>query len=212
MERELRLLERYLGGWWCGVRFRAAAGDEDRLAARPMRFCEAVAASRTGPVTLVPESMECPGGSRCLGWNSGEETIARMMVEKAGLDPETARRILLETPRLEEAPEKVTVGVRDDPDVVISFGQPAAVMSLLRERQRSQGGSPVKAEISGFMSVCGAVAVKTFLTRRICISFGCVDAREYGTIGRDRLIVGLPAESVPSLARGLSEQLRKGRA
>ena len=53
------------------------------------------------------------------------------------------------------------------------------------------------------MSVCGAVAVKAYLTGRICISFGCPDAREHGSIGRDRPVVGLAMREVSELTRSL---------
>ena len=71
-------------------------------------------------------------------------------------------------------------------------------MRLLRQWQRSHG-SPLPLETSGFMSVCGAVAVKAYLSGEVCISFGCPDAREHGGIGRDRLVVGLPMKQVTSL-------------
>lgn len=68
----------------------------------------------------------------------------------------------------------------------------------LREWQRVYG-SLFPMETSGFMSVCGAVLVKAHLTGSICISFGCLDAREHGAIGRDRLAIGLPMRLVTRL-------------
>lgn len=206
MDLKLRLLEQHFGGWWCGIRFGKTSDKKARRPEGPLRFCEAVASSRTGPVTLEPETMECAGGSRCLGWNQEEEMIGKMMAEKAGLDPEVARQILISTPRLEKGLHEVTVGTDEDPDVVVSFSQPDTVMNLLREWQALHGGLPVQVEISGFMSVCGAVAVKAYLTGRICLSFGCLDAREYGSIGRDRLVVGLPKKEADALVRSLSDK------
>jgi len=198
---DVRLLEKRFGGWWCGVKFGNVPGVEVRRAPRPMRFCEAVAASRTGPIALTPEQLTCPGGSRSLGWSDDEKRILREMAEKAGLTRAVAREVLDSTPRLEDAPREVIVGTYQEPDVVISFSQPEAAMKLLREWQRAHG-TPLALEASGFMSVCGAVAVKAYLAGRICISFGCPDAREHGNIGRDRLVVGLPINKARDLAGG----------
>ncbi|MBN2720099.1 MAG: DUF169 domain-containing protein [Proteobacteria bacterium] len=203
MDSDLELLKEHFGGWWCGIRFGKTDRPEKRPASSPMRFCEAVASSRTGPITLRPETLDCPGGSRCLGWGSDDDKIARMMAEKGSLDPETARRILDNTPRLQDKPEEVTLGTFESPDVVLSYLQPDAVMHLVRQWQIHENGRPVQVEISGFLSVCGALAVKAFLTNRICISFGCLDAREFGCITRDRLVVGLPVEMVHKIVETL---------
>jgi uncharacterized protein (DUF169 family) len=46
--------------------------------------------------------------------------------------------------------------------------------------------------LSGYASVCGSVAVSTYLSGRISLSFGCADARKHGNIARDKLIAGIP--------------------
>jgi len=199
---EVRLLEEKFGGWWCGIKFGKDAGVLSRRATRPMRFCEGIAASRTGPIKLTPQVLNCPGGSRSLGWNSDEKNIVQAIAKKVGIHPAVAREVLRSTPRLEDGPSEVIVGTYEAPDVVVSFSQPEAAMKLLREWQRSHG-RPLAVEASGFMSVCGAVAVKAYVTGRICISFGCPDAREHGSIGRDQLVVGLPMREVSELTRSL---------
>ena len=197
---EFRFLEETFGGWWCGVKFGPGVDAQSRLASRPMRFCEAIAASRTGPITLTPELMDCPGGGRSLGWNNDDGAMVQVMAEKTGMGAEVARKIIRDTPKLNHPPDEVTVGTYESPDIVIAYAQPETAMKLLREWQCSRGG-PLPLETSGFMSVCGAVAVKAHLSGEICISFGCPDAREHGGIGRDRLVVGLPMKQVTSLWR-----------
>jgi len=197
---EFRLLEETFGGWWCGVRFGPGVEAGAHLAPRPMRFCEAVAASRTGPIVLTAELMNCPGGSRSLGWNDDDDAMARTMAEKTGMSAGAARKVIADTPRLGRAPEQVTVGTYKSPDVIVAYAQPQTAMRLLREWQRPHGGS-LQLETSGFMSVCGAVAVKAHLSGNICVSFGCPDAREFGGIGRDRLVIGLPFGQVTEICR-----------
>jgi uncharacterized protein (DUF169 family) len=208
MSYESHYLETRFGGWWCGVKFGEPPDVRNCRDVNPMRFCEAIAASRTGTILLTPQLLDCPGGKRCLGWKNEEETFAQALAEKAGLDQAAAHRVLRGVPRLKCGLEKVTIGTPENPDVFLSFSQPEATMKLIREWQRSHG-RPLSIETSGFMSVCGMVAVKAYLTDKICISFGCPDAREYGSIGRDRLVVGLPARVARRLARGASNAVRK---
>jgi uncharacterized protein (DUF169 family) len=53
-------------------------------------------------------------------------------------------------------------------------------------------GEKLKVELSGFAAVCGNVAVKAYVDKKVSLSFGCEDSRQYGGISRDRLIVGIP--------------------
>ena len=160
---EVRFLETKFGGWWCGVKLTDGHGERDRRPERPMRFCEAIAASRTGPIVLSPKSLNCPGGRHAFGWNSEDETSARDMAEKAGMDVATARKVVRDTPALKDDVAHITVGTYDSPDVVVSYAQPEAAMRVLRAWQ-GRDGRPLVTEASGFMSVCGAVAVKAYLT------------------------------------------------
>lgn len=199
----VRFLEWMSGGRWCGVKFGPSADPTRRPAERPMHFCEAVAESRRGPVTVTAEWMECPGGRRCLGWTDDDEALIRSLARKSGLEIRVAREVIRDTPRLDRTIREVTVGTYDDPDVALSYAQPEATMELLRSWQRIHG-RPLGLHASGFMSVCGAVAVKAYLTGEVCISFGCPDAREHGGIGRDRLVIGVPisvAERLRTAAR-----------
>jgi len=195
---ELAWLEKAFGGWWCGVRFSPNAESNAGYAQRPMRFCEAVALSRIGPIVLTSELMNCEGGRRSLGWNTDDARMVQMVAEKSGADSGVTARILAKTPKLKKAPDQVVVGTYDSPDVVIAYAQPQTVMSIVREWQRLNGDL-LPLEASGYMSVCGAVAAKAYLSNKICISFGCPDAREIGGIGRDRLVIGLPFNQVVSL-------------
>jgi len=194
-----RLLEEKVGGWWTGVRFHFDGSPEPERRQEPMRFCEAVRNSRTRPIVLTAPVINCPGALRSLGLSDNqEETMAVTMAEKAGLAPETARKLITGTPRLRSSPTGVTVGTDDDSDMFVSFAQPAAAMRLLRNWQ-GRTGKPLVCDISSVMAVCGSVAVKSYLTNRLCISFGCPDSREYGAIGRDQLVVGVPAKMVEEI-------------
>ena len=55
--------------------------------------------------------------------------------------------------------------------------------------------------MSSLTAMCGDVAVQTYLTKKICISFGCDDSREYGEVSDEELVVGIPKEEIEQLIR-----------
>lgn len=199
---DVRTLEEQFGGWWCGVRFGEGGSARRVPETPPLRFCEAVAASRTAPITLTPERLNCPGASRCLGWSQAEDAVAQGLADQAGLSIEVAREVLRNTPHLDPGIEEVTFGTYEAPDVVIAFTQPELAMRLLRVWQGPRG-FPLHVQASSFMSVCGAVAVRAYLSGQVCMSFGCPEARRCGSIGRDRLVVGLPLGQAHELGRAV---------
>ena len=195
---KVRQLETTFGGWWIGIKFHRNSPPGDNYAARPMRFCEAIAESRRGPIVLNRELLDCPGGRRSLGWNDNDEATAQTMAKKLGMDIHLAGEVIRNTPRLQQKIAAVTVGAYDSPDVVVSYAQPEAAMKLLRQWQRVHGGD-LQIQVSSFMAVCGSVAVRAYLNGRVCMSFGCPDSRDYGKIGRDRLAVGLPFQLLSAM-------------
>ena len=42
------------------------------------------------------------------------------------------------------------------------------------------------------VSICGGIAVRTYLENEISFSFGCDDSRKYADIRRENLAVGIP--------------------
>ena len=202
---ELRMLEKKFGGWWCGVKFGGPASKGIRKAGQPIRFCEAVSISRITPYTLTPDLLLCPGGSRSFGWNHNDMDLAETMAKKNGMSVAAALETLQETPKLNRGIDLISIGAVDEPDIVISYAQPETVMKLLRVWQM-QNHRPLTVQASGFMSVCGSVAVNSYISGRICVSFGCPDAREHGGISRDRLVVGMPMREVGELLRRMSAE------
>ena len=120
---EVRLLEEKFGGWWCAESPRR---PPDALLRRDC--CVAHGSDHIDTTQLL----NCPGGSRSLGWNTEEETIAQAMAEKTGTHRVVARKVLRSTPRLKDGLGEVIVGTYEAPDVVVSFSQPEAAMKLLR--------------------------------------------------------------------------------
>jgi uncharacterized protein (DUF169 family) len=120
------------------------------------------------------------------------------MVEATGIKAHMARKLITNTPYLNGAIAAVSVGGNDCPDVVVSYAQPESVMKLVRTWQELEG-TDLGLEASSVMAVCGNVVARAYTTGRICLSFGCPDSREYGAIGRDRLVIGLPVPLIEPL-------------
>lgn len=195
----VKLLEERIGGRWTGILFHRDHAPKEGLAKRPMRLCEAIKKSYTQPVVLTRPLVSCLGARRSLGWTTTEDDkIARMMVEATGIQGDMARRLIANTPRLNGAIVAVSIGANNGSDVVVSYAQPETVMRLVRRWQELEG-TDLDLEASSVMAVCGSVVARAYTTGRICLSFGCPDSREYGAIGRDRLVIGLPVPLIEPL-------------
>jgi uncharacterized protein (DUF169 family) len=205
---EITILEKTFGGRWCGITFDNDSNDGNpgRKPAYPLSFCEAVAKAKKGTIEITPEMMDCPGGRRSLGWENDEEGLIASIARETQFERETVRSILAKTPKLDSTVTSITVGTDVTADVVLSFAQPEAIMKLIREWQNVYG-TLASVETSGFLSVCGMVAVKAFVTGELAISFGCPNSRRDSGIGRDRLIVGIPRKEITKLCENVKARM-----
>jgi len=195
----IRNLESTIGGRWTGIKFHRKNVTHEKMVTQQMRFCEAIKESSTGPITLNKELLSCPGALRSFGWSiNGDNRLAENMAQKNGIKKEIALKLIKKVPHLEDSVSAVTVGYSEAPDVVVSYSQPAAVMSLVYNWQMVKG-IDFEVDISSVMSVCGYVASGAYLMNKVCLSFGCPESRQYGAIGRDRLILGLPAHLIENV-------------
>jgi uncharacterized protein (DUF169 family) len=186
-------LERVIGGRWIGVKFHRAPTFSEKLAGRPMRFCTALAEARIRPVVLTPTLTDCPGAKRSFGWaTEDDDAMAGRMAEKLNVTEEVALNAIKCTPKLRDPVVAITIGGDAPPDVAMSCMQPASAMKLVARRQQLCGGPPILI-CSSVMAVCGGVAVRAHLTDALALSFGCPDSRAEAGIGRDQLVVGVPA-------------------
>ena len=70
---------------------------------------------------------------------------------------------------------------------------PGEVMSLIKTYRNHKGGN-LDISLCTMMSVCGGVAIRTYLDERISFSFGCDDSRKYADMKRETLAVGIPGK------------------
>ena len=165
---------------------------------REIRFCQAVRIARDQRVLLDKDSIICKGARYALGFeDEAKEAIVNVIKLKRGLSKEIAEQLVENIPRIKNSPYKyIGLGV-DDTDILIFYIKPKRFMEFLKIYQRT--GNSLEVKLSSLTAMCGDVAVQTFLTRKICISFGCDDSREYGEVPDEEFIVGIPKEKIENL-------------
>ena len=157
-----------------------------------MRFCEAVHEAQKKNVSLSLNNLCCDGARRCFGWlRNSDKELARRLSQKTNIDQGVAYGLIENVPVLSKNIAGISLGAHIQGDVYISYASPESAMKLIRDWQKMTSQN-LRVDISGFMSVCGNVAVKSYLGQCISLSFGCPDSREYGGIEEGQLVIGLP--------------------
>lgn len=184
-------------GWpWVPVKFCSEPPEGDP---QELRFCEAIREAARSPVILTAASVSCPGAKRSFGWAQGlDEGLAEELARNQSVPLATAKKMIKGVPRLNSGVVAVEVGTKDTPDVLVSYAQTPTAMKIARAFEKTSGES-LRPTLSSVLSACGNVAVRSFLTGEVAVSFGCDTSREAGAIGRDRLIVGVPWAQVDRL-------------
>lgn len=205
-ELELNLICKRLtkisGSDWVAIKFRKQipANDIERL-----RFCEAVSKAKNEQIYLSVCHVCCDGAKRCFGWlKNNDVKLAQGLSKKTGMEQDVAYELIRSVPVLNEKVSGISLGKDIEGDVYISYASPESAMKLIRCWQKMTGRN-LNTEISGIMSVCGNVAVKSFTKQKISLSFGCPDSREYGGIENGELVIGIPHNIAFNLCRMSSE-------
>ena len=120
---EIMAFERRMGGRWTGVTFHTETPSDTRMSDRPMHFCDAVASSRTGHLTLTPDYVDCSGARLCFGWQNGDgSAYLEKMVQWTGFTPGGAKSLISDTPKIKKDKiSAVTIGNYDSPDILVSY-------------------------------------------------------------------------------------------
>jgi len=187
--RYVKKLSQISGSDWVAVKFEKEIIAND---IEPVRFCEAVYKSQNKPISLSFSNICCDGAKRCFGWlKDNDVKLAQRLSEKTSIGQDVACELIKSVPVLNEKFSGISLGRDIDGDVYISYASPESAMKLIRSWQTITGHN-LDTEISGIMSVCGNVAVKSYIDQKISISFGCPDSRKYGGIAKEQLVIGLP--------------------
>ncbi len=195
----IELFQEHFGVKGVGVKFYNDEIDTSNFQIlREIRFCQAVRIARDQRVLLDRDSIICKGARYALGFeDKAKEAIVNIIKLKRGISKEIAEQLVENIPRIKNSPYKY-IGLNvDDPDILIFYINPIRFMEFLKIYQRT--GNSLEVKLSSLTAMCGDVAVQTLLTKKICISFGCDDSREYGEVSNEELIVGIHKEKVEQL-------------
>ena len=167
---------------------------------RNIRFCQAVRIARDQRVFRDKVSIFSKRAQCALGFeDEAKEEIVNVIKLKRGISKEIAEQLVENIPRIKNSPYKY-IGLNvDDPDILIFYINPIRFMELLKIYQRT--GNSLEVKLSSLTAMCGDVAVQAYLTKKICISFGCDDSREYGEVSDEELVVGISKEGIEQLIR-----------
>jgi len=181
---------------WVAVKFQRQMSAPDN---GPIRFCEAVCKAQKKNVSLSFDNVCCDGARRCFGWlKNNDMKLAQKLSQKTDMDQDVAYELIRSVPVLNENIVGISLGTNIQGDVYISYASPESAMKLVRAWQKMTSQN-LCVDISGIMSVCGNIAVRSCLWQRISISFGCPDSIEYGGVEKEQLIIGLPYNIASSL-------------
>lgn len=178
---------------WIKVKFyseRQQLNSAKRL--EDVRFCEATSEAILHPIILDSESITCPGAQYAFGWKD-ESYVLDHCRDKTSLPEKVFQSMLRQMPRLDKTFECIGLNTDGEPDLIMSQVMPDDVMHLIT-LYNSRVGKNLDVSLSSVMSICGGIAVRTFLEDRITFSFGCIDSRKYSGISRDQLVVGIPKD------------------
>ena len=161
---------------WVAIRFEKEIPASD---IKHARFCEAVYKAQNTRIFLSFGDICCEGAKRCFGWlKNSDERLAQRLAEKIGMTQNISLELIKQVPVLNEEFSGISLGKDIDGDVYISYINPKSAMKLVRYWQKITGNN-LNTEISSIMSVCGNVAVESYINKNISFSFGCPDSREY---------------------------------
>jgi len=195
----LQLLQTQIGGRWVAITFHNGEVVPTESPERGLRFCEAVSEASKHSLQLTRTNVTCPGAWRSFAWDARDDAeFANRLSARGEFPHDAAQKAVERSARLLKAPSMVELGNQPNAHVFLSYAQPETAMRLLRLWQVTQG-EPLAVEIPSIMGICGNTAVRAHLSERPCMSFGCMDSREYGGIGRDRLALAIPAPCAKAL-------------
>ena len=191
-----KILSQISSSDWVAVKFQEHMSVAD---IESVRFCEAVCKAQKRNVSLSFGNVCCDGARRCFGWlKNNDMKLAKRLSQKTAVNQDVAYELIRSVPVLNEKIVGISLGTNIQGDVYISYASPESAMKLVRDWQKMTSQN-LRVEISGIMSVCGNVAVRSSLGQSISISFGCPDSREYGGIEKGQLVIGLPYNIASSL-------------
>ena len=181
------------GGHWIKVKFyKENPNLKEFKRLESVRFCEATKKSIIHPVLLDKKSISCPGAQYAFGWRPAyKNELLNGCKDKRSVSRNIIESMFSQIPHFTKPFKYIGLNTEGKPDLLISYLPPEKIMNLIK-RYHNQKGRSLDVSLFSMMSICGSVAVRTFLNKDVSISFGCDDSRKYADMRRENLAVGIP--------------------
>jgi uncharacterized protein (DUF169 family) len=169
---------------------------------REMRLCEAVKQSFKVPVRISIENLDCPGARRSVGFESDERQLIEEITGHSQISESYIINALLTIPALTGI-RHINLGVTESmendlqPDLYIMYVQPFIITNLMHNLAKLEIRPSIPSY--SFLSVCGNVLANCYFNQVVSISFGCPESRNHGGIGKNEIVLGLPAKIASKL-------------
>ena len=191
MQSIQKQFENHFSTHWIGLNFYKVKPDVPKARhLSDVRFCESTKQAIVYPIILDKNSINCPGALFAFGWKP-LTSFYKHCEKKSKLYRNKLQEMIRQMPRLDGTISYIGLNTSNQPDILLSFVTPKQVMSLLYLFHNKEAKS-LNVSLSSMTSICGGVAVSTFLRDEIAFSFGCTDSRFYADLGAERLAVGIP--------------------
>jgi uncharacterized protein (DUF169 family) len=187
----LKQLQDILGEKRTNIKFNGKNTDAYPSPIKSLRFCEAVITSIESPMILHQEDIDCKGAQRAFWFIKNDNILASQVSEETGIPMKFISNALNEIPVADFPILNILLGIDKKFDVTIAFVRPDKVMRLIFLYAKHFEERPIISPYF-FMSVCANIAIQTYLTQKICISFGCPESRKHEGISENEVIVGIP--------------------
>ncbi len=178
---------------WIKVKFYKEKPDSKEFKRlENVRFCEATKEAIIHPILLDRESIACPGAQYAFGWNSRyKNELLQRCHDKRQTQKNVLKSIFLKIPYFRKPFKYIGLNTIGEPDLLISYMPPEEIMNLIKIYHNRQGGN-LDVSLCTMMSICGGIAVRTYLEEKISLSFGCDDSRKFADMRRENLAIGIP--------------------
>ncbi len=178
---------------WIKVKFYKEKPDLDNFKKlKDVRFCEATKEAITCPILLDRESISCLGAQYVFGWKPDfKRKLMGSCFNKRKTEMKNIKLMLSHTPCLNSYFNYIGLNTEGEPDLIMSYMTPRDAMTLVKTYHNHEGKS-WDISLSGMVAICGGIAVQSFLTKNVSLSFGCDDSRKYADIRGENLAVGIP--------------------
>lgn len=180
---------------------------------KTMRHCQMIDRVRKTKEEFytLKEDQQCRGGAAAMGLGQLPTKVASgdfyYNVLNHFSNVNAARRTIENAPMLLPNSSKAVVysaleNTSFKPDVVVIICNPRQIMLLTQAAMYKSGGR-LNVGFAGKQSVCSDGVVQAYRDGEIGITVGCSGSRAYTEIGDEEMTIGIPAELLGEIFRGL---------